>query len=100
MNWWAQSNQVTIFYLLLGIDVVIIITMFNGALLMPLGLANFFADLLLGSISLLAGVWETVQYSRGSHALPILLCLSLALVGLIMVVGFFIIFNALKSVVI
>src|SRR5690349_6228931 len=93
----AQSYRAVIFYSLLPIDVIIVVITFNTALLMPLGLANFVAGLIFGCISLIIGIWATVQYIRGKHDFPILMGLSLGLVGLIMVAGFFIILSQLWS---
>src|SRR5258708_26191833 len=84
-----------VFYWLLLIDVIVIIIPFTTVLLTPLGLANFFAVLLFGSISLVAGVWATAQYIRGKHDRRILLGLSLVLIGLIMLTAFFGILNIL-----
>jgi hypothetical protein len=94
------NNRTKLLLLLLAADVTTIVIVFNTALLMPLGLANLFVGLVLGSISLCAGVWTIVQYVRGKRDLPIFLSLCLALIGLVMIVGFFLIWNGLRYVII
>jgi hypothetical protein len=100
MNLPVVSQRVAIFWILLSIDLLIIFIAFNTALFMPFGLANMFAIVLFGSISLVAGVWSIVQYSRGKRDQQIYLSLALALVGLMMLAGFLLFLQALTWVII
>src|SRR5258708_11614902 len=78
------NNRATVLHALLIINIsIVIITVFTP-LLWPIEPIGIYSGLAIGSLSVVTGIWTTIQYTRGKHYQSRFLGPCLTFAGLVM----------------